>query len=179
MNVEELMMQALDGTIGPTDRARLEAYFAEHPDERAGFERMLAMDAALRGAPLAAPPSGFAQAVVARARHVPLIRPLKRRYVVTLAVTNCALAALVWAFVGIALTSLLAILSQQPLLQPLVAFTRGITIYTADTLNVLTLTVRSFIMQPFVWLMALASTAVVAAWLGIMIKVLVPARRLA
>ncbi|BCX05595.1 MAG: hypothetical protein KatS3mg053_3533 [Candidatus Roseilinea sp.] len=179
MNVEELMIQALDGEISAEDRARLDAYLAERPGERAEFERMLAVNAALRNAPIVATPDGFAEAVVARARTAPVIRPVKRRYIVALIATNWALAFLVWACAGAVLIGLITLLAQQPLLQPALAFGRGAVISFTDMLNVLATTARTFITQPAVRLTMLAAVAIVAIWLGVLVKVLAPPRRLA
>ncbi|MCS6848587.1 MAG: hypothetical protein RMN52_12855 [Anaerolineae bacterium] len=179
MNVEELMIQALDGEIGAEDRARLDAYLAGRPDERAELERMLAVNAALRGTPAAAPPDGFVEAVLARVRTAPAVRPFKRRYIVTLVVANWALAALVWVCAGAVLIGLTALLVQEPLFQPIVALWRSATISLSDMLNVLATTARTLMAQPAVRLTMLAAMAIVAIWLGVLVKVLAPRHRLA
>lgn len=179
MNVEELLIQALDGEISPQDRAELDAYLAARPDERAEFERMLAVNAALHHAPVIAPPDGFAEAVVARVRTAPTLRPLKRRYIVALVATNWALAALVWACASVVLISLVALLAQQPLFQPISALWRSAAISFSDVLNVLATTARTFTAQPAMRLAMLVAMAIVAIWLGILFKVLAPQRRLA
>jgi anti-sigma factor RsiW len=57
-NVEQWMMDALDGHISACDHAALDAYLAEHPDERVVFERMQRMDHTLRAEPpVQAPPT--------------------------------------------------------------------------------------------------------------------------
>ncbi len=180
MNVEELMIQALDGDISPEDRARLDIYLAERPDERAEFERMLTVNAALRSTPVIAPSDGFTEAVVARVRTAPAIRPIKRRYVVALVATSWALSALVWACAGIVLVSFVVpLLVQQPLFQPISALWRSAATSLSDVFNVLATTVRAFTTQPVVRLTMLAAIAIVAIWLGVLVKVLVPQRRLA
>ncbi|MFC1466888.1 MAG: anti-sigma factor family protein [Candidatus Brachytrichaceae bacterium NZ_4S206] len=179
MNVEELMIQALDGEISPQDRAKLDAYLAERPDERAEFERMLAVNAALHRAPVIAPPDGFAEAIVARVQTAPALRPLKRRYIVALVATNWALAALVWGCAGVALIGFVALLAQQPLLQPVSALWRSTATSFSDVLNLLATTARTFTAQPAMRLAMLAAMAIVAIWLGVLVKVLAPQRRLA
>lgn len=179
MNVETLMIQALDGEINPEDRAKLDAYLAIRPDERAEFERMLAVNAALRGTPVITPPDGFTEAVVVRVRTVPAIRPIKRCYLVALVATNWVLAALVWACAGVALIGLVALLVQQPLFQPISALWRSAAIFLFDALNILATTARTFTTQPVVRLAMLAAMAIVAIWLGVLVKVLAPQRRMA
>ncbi len=174
MKVEELMMQALDGTIDAADRARLDAYLAERPTERAAFERMLAVDAALRWAPAVAPPADFAAAVVARARTTSPARPIKRRYIVALVVANWTLTTLVWTLIGITLVGLGALLTQHPLFQPIFAFGRGVTTSLMDMLGVLATTARSLTAQPGIQLVMLGAAAIVAIWLSVMVRVLLP-----
>lgn len=175
VNDEALMMDALDGTISAADLAKLDAYFAQRPDERLAFQRMLAVDAALRQVPVTPPPSDFSQAVVARARSVPIAKPVNRHHLVAFIVTNSVLATLVWLVSFAMLFGLVGLLLQQPFTQPIIAFAHGINIYVADAFNLFTRLTRSLVTQPIVWVTALVSTALVVTWLSVMARVLAPA----
>jgi anti-sigma factor RsiW len=177
MNDEELMIQALDGAISTADRARLDAYFATHPDARAVFERMLAVDTAMRETPIATPPADFSQRVMASAQVMPIVKPLKPRHVAAIVAANSMLIALAWLFGCIAMVAFGAFIVQQPIAQPAIAFVRGVNIYVADAYELFAAVARSLVRQPIVWITMLFLVALVAAWLSVLAKVLMPTRR--
>ena len=74
-DADALMMDALDGTISPSDRAALLRYLAQHPDEAAAFARMAQLDAAFRATPAAMPPAPFAGRVMEIVRFTPAAQP--------------------------------------------------------------------------------------------------------
>jgi anti-sigma factor RsiW len=179
MDINILMMDALDGTISPADRAALDAYLARHADERATFERMLAVDVALRTAPVASPAAGFSQRVMASAHAMPIAKPLKGRHVAAIIATNSALMAVVWVLCGIALFAVGMYIVQQPAVQPVIIVARSAAIYCTEALRLFTSVVRALVQQPLFWLISLVAVALVAAWLGVITRVLLPARRYA
>lgn len=177
MNYEKLMMEALDGTINPADRAALDAYLAQHPDVRLAFQRLQAVDDALRQAPMASPPHNFAQRTLHRIQAAPHLapRPIKRRYIAAFAVANWALSALAWSFIYTALFSLA--LSDSSI-QPFVIFARGLTTLAGDVIGTAALTARSLITHPAAQVVMALSAGVVMIWLGALVKVLTPRHQL-
>lgn len=177
MNYEKLMMEALDGTIHPADRAALDAYLAQHPDAHLAFQRLQAVDDALRQAPMASLPPDFAQRTLHCIQAAPHLapRPIKRRYIAALAFANWALSALAWSFIYTALFSLA--LSDSSI-QPFVIFARGLTTLAGDVIGTAALTARSLITHPAAQVAMALSAGVVMIWLGALVKVLTPRHQL-
>jgi hypothetical protein len=177
---EGLMMDALDGVISPAGRARLDAYLALHPAEREAFERMLAVDTALRDAPLAAPPTEFSQRVMASVHAMPIATPLRRSHIAAIIAANSALIALVWLIFGLMLIGAGMVLLQLPALQPALAFVRSVGVFFGEFFQLSSSLTRTLSRQPWFWLSAFSALIVITAWFGVMVRVLVlPGRRYA
>lgn len=170
---EALMMDALDGAISPADRTRLDAYLAQHPAEREAFERMLAVDATLHAAPLAAPSAGFSQRVMTSVHTMPIARPLRRGHVAAIIAANSVLIALVWLIGGLVLIAAGMLLLQSPALQPALAFIRSVAVFFGEFFQLSSSLTRTLSRQPLFWLSALAAMVIITTWFGVMVKVLV------
>ena len=72
---EQLMIEALDGTLAESDRQALETYFDLHPQERALFERMRGLDDTLHLAPLIAAPASLAPQVMRQTAQTHVAQP--------------------------------------------------------------------------------------------------------
>jgi len=177
MNYEDLMMNALDGTITPSERATLNTWFAQHPDERAAFEHMLAVDIALKEAEPIAPPAAFTQRVLAQTRAMPIVRPIKRSQVAVVVVGNSLLMALSWMVIVAAVIGFGALAAQAPIMQPVFAFVRAIFTLVSDVLRALGSTTRALSGQPIVWIAIVAAMALVVAWFSVVARVFLPQRR--
>ncbi len=179
MNYEDLMMNALDGTLAPSDRAVLNAWFAQHPDERAAFEAMLAVDIALREAePIAPPPTAFTQRVLAQTRVTPIVRPVNRSQLAVVVAGNSLLMVLSWVVIVAAVIGFGALAAQSPIMQPVFALIRAIATIVTDAFRALGSTTRALSGQPIVWMAIATALIVVIAWLGVVARVFLPQRRL-
>lgn len=176
---EELMMNALDDTITPSDRALLNTYLAQRPDERAAFEHMLAVDLELKAVEPVAPPTHFAQNVMAQARVTPIFRPLPRKQLAAVVAGNSLIALYVWLmciglFIGAGI-----LIAQLPEAQLLIGFLRAIFINITDAARALGSVTRAVIEQPIAWVVLFVAAATVAAWVTLVARVYLPQRRLA
>jgi anti-sigma factor RsiW len=176
MNYDELKINALDGTITPTDRARLDAYFVAHPDERVAFEQMLAMESWLREAEPVQPPAPvqFTQRVMARARVTPIFRPVQRKQVAAIVVGNSLVMALSWVVFIAAIFGLGMLAAQSPLLQPVLALTRAFATNVTDAFRAMSAAMRILINQPFAWAFLIGFLALIGAWFSVLARVFVP-----
>jgi anti-sigma factor RsiW len=169
---DALMMDALDGAISPADRARLDTHLAQHPAEREAFERMLAVDVALRDAPPTPPSTDFSQRVMTAVRAMPIARPLRRSHIAAIIAANSALIALVWLIGGLVLVVAGMLLLQLPALQPALAFVRSVVVFFGEFFQLSSSLTRTLSRQPLFWLSAFAALVIITAWFGVMIKVL-------
>jgi anti-sigma factor RsiW len=179
IEIDTLMMAALDGTITARDRARLEAHFNYHPEQRTAFERMLRVDLALRQMEPAAPPVDFSQRVMASTRAVRIARPITGRHLAAFIATNSVLMMLAWLISGIALVALVAFVAQQPPVQTAQVLARSAAVYIADLLGLFSSAIHAAVNQPLFWIGVVSLAALVIAWMSLMVKVLRPARRYA
>lgn len=173
-NFDELMMDALDGTITPANRTTLEAHFAQHPDARAAFEQMMRVDAMLRDAPVVHAPADFARKVMAQARTMPIAKPVRGSHIAAIIAANSLLVGSVWLMMAALLVGLGLLATQTPALQPVFALARAIDTYLRDALDLAAAGARAVGTQPIAWVTLLAALALVAAWAGVLAKVLRP-----
>jgi len=180
MNYDELMINALDGTITPSDKVALDAYFAQRPDARAMFEQMVAVDFALKEAePTAPPPAGFTQQVMARVHVTPIVKPMARRHVAAIVVGNSVVVSITWLMSLAVLAGLALLVSKVRILQPVFALGRALAIGGADVARAMTSVLHAMIAQPLAWVIFIAVLGMVATWLAFIARVWLPQRRLA
>lgn len=173
-NIDELMMDALDGTITPANRALLDAHLAQHADARVTFEHMLRIDAALREAPAISPPADFSRKVMAQARVMPIAKPMRNSQIVAIIAANSLLVGVMWLMLAALLVGLALLAAQLPALQPVFALAHAVAAYVRDALELATAGARALGSQPVAWVTALAALSLVAAWVGVLAKVLWP-----
>lgn len=178
-DMDVLMLEALDGTIAPSDRARLDAHLAAHPEARAMFERTLRMDLALRKTPLPPMPLDFSQRVLDAARVTRIRQPITRRHLAAFIVTNSVLMILAWLISGAVFLGLVVLVLQQPIVQPTVVLVHSAAVYAAALMGLFSSLVRAVTSQPAFWVGMMAMGALVAAWFGLLFRVLRPAREYA
>lgn len=173
-NFDELMMDALDGTITPANRAMLDAHFAQHPDARSAFAQMLHVDAALRAAPVVHAPADFSHKVMAQARALPIAKPMQTRHIAAIIAANSLLVGTVWVMLAAVLVGMGLLAAQTPALQPVFALARAVGAYVRDALGLAAAGVRAAGTQPIAWVTLLAALALVIAWVSMLAKVLRP-----
>jgi anti-sigma factor RsiW len=178
-DMDAVMMDAIDGTLGPADRARLDAHLARHPEHRVMFDRLLRTDLALRKTPPAPLPIGFGDRVLASARGTRIARPITRAQLAAFIVANSVLMMLAWLISGVVFAALALFVLQQPVIQPALVFVRSAAVYMAELMGLFSSLVRTATNQPAFWVGAFATAALVAVWFGLMARILRPARHYA
>jgi anti-sigma factor RsiW len=173
-NIDELMMDALDGTITPANRALLDAHLAQHTEARTAFAQMLRVDAILRETPATPAPADFSHKVMAQARAMPVAKPMRGSQIAAIIAANSVLVGTVWLMMAAVLIGLGLLATQTPALQPVFALARAVGAYVRDALGLAAAGVRAVGAQPLAWIMLLAALALVAAWAGVLAKVLRP-----
>lgn len=173
-NIDELMMDVLDGTITPANRALLDAHFAQHPEARVMFEQMMHVDAALREAPAIAVPADFSRKVMAQTHAMPIAKPMRGSHIAAIVAANSVLVGAVWLMMAALLIGLGLFASQLPALQPVFALIRAAIAYLRDALGLASAGARALGTQPIAWVTLLAAIALVMAWVGVLAKVLRP-----
>jgi anti-sigma factor RsiW len=182
--MEELMMQALDGTISATDRAKLDAFLLANPPERAAFEAMLRFEGV--AAPVLAThtppvtlPLNFAANVMTRVNAAALAQPqtitaISSRQIVLVIVICSAAMAFSMAVAGgmVAYGSSVA--------PPHIVSVFWEIVDTArDVAGMLFVLGRALLAQPITWAVALVSVLVVALWMRMVAVVWLPQKQLA
>lgn len=175
LDYEVLMMEALDGTITPSDRARLDSYLDAHPDARAMFDAMRQVEIALTTAAPIAPPQAFVQSVMTATRGIAMARPLHGRHIALIVGTNALFVALGWVLIISACTALAMSLAPSGVLHVLSALGRG----ALGALGTVARAGRIVFEQPVTWLAMLACVSILALWSSVMLRLFRPAQQMA
>ena len=175
LDYEVMMMEALDGTISPSDQARLDSYLDAHPDARAMFDAMQNVEDALTTAPSIAPRQAFTQTVMAATRGIAMARPLHGRHIALIVGTNAFFVALGWALIVSACAALAMSLAPSGLWLLLTAFGRG----ALGALGTVARAGRIVFEQPVTWMALLACVSILALWSSVMMRLFRPTQRLA
>jgi anti-sigma factor RsiW len=173
-NIDELMMDALDGVITPANRAVLEAHLAQNPEARAAFAAMMRVDVALRETPAVNLPADFTHKVMAQARALPIARPMRGSHIAAIIAANSVLVGVVWLMLAALLLGMGVLAAQTPALQPVFALVRAIATYAREAIEMAGAATRAWGTQPIAWVTVLAAFALVAIWAGVLAKVLRP-----
>ncbi|MCL5998720.1 MAG: hypothetical protein M1546_22090 [Chloroflexi bacterium] len=172
---EQLMIDALDGTLAECDRQALETYFDLHPQERALFERMRGLDDTLHLAPLVAAPASLAPQVMRQTAQTHVAQPpLCASQIAFLIFISSVLVVCA----GVAMLALGSLLSPEfPVreIQTLLAFMRGVAEFGVSLLDVVTTFLRAVFSQPTAWVVLVGMIAVVTLWMRLLAVVFVPA----
>jgi hypothetical protein len=179
INWEQLMIDALDGTISERDHMALEAYFDVHPEERAMFDRMQDVDRAFRAEPVISAPATLAQQVMGTTRAVTAAQPpLRASQIAFLILISSVLVVAAGAIIA-AMYSLISPGFPVGEMQAFVAFTRGMVEFGYSFAGVLATFLRAVFSQPVTWVVVLGMIGVLAVWVRILAAVFVPAMRTA
>lgn len=173
-NIDELMMDALDGVITPANRAVLEAHLAQNPDARMAFAQMMRVDVALRDTPAVSAPADFSHNVMAQARSMPIAKPMRGSHIAAIIAANSVLVGVMWLMLVALLLGMGMLAAQTPALQPVFALMRAIATYVREAIELAGAATRAWGTQPVAWVTVLAAFALVAAWAGVLAKVLRP-----
>lgn len=176
INMDELMMQALDGTISKADRARLTAYLMANPDERALFESMLQTEALLRNLPMAKPSNNFASNVMVAVGHAHIAAkpsPAVNGNQMLLLFLTCTISAVMMIIISAAVISMLSTYAG-PQLHATVGVLRSIGTMGRESFGVIAAFARFVMTQPLVWIASIAGGLVVAIWLRVLAGLWLP-----
>ncbi len=171
---EVLMMEALDGTISPSDQARLDSYLDAHPDARAMFDAMQNVEVALATASPSAPRQAFTQTVMTATRGIAMARPLHGRHIALIVGTNAFFVALGWVLIISAGAALTMSFAPSSLLHVTTALGRG----ALGVLGTVARAGRIVFEQPVTWAAMLACVSILALWSSVMVRLFRPAQHL-
>lgn len=172
---EVLMMEALDGTITSANLAQLETYLRTHPEARAMFDAMIAVDNALVAAPLATPNAQFTGRVMQSVVGMQIARPLKAQHIAMIVGTNTVAVIGFWIFAAIVLGGLISFAAPGSLVEAARAI--GSVLY--GVLGAFAKIGRVVFSHPMTWVIMIVCVSIVAAWLGVLAKLFSPQRQLA
>jgi anti-sigma factor RsiW len=171
---EVLMMDALDGTITPAARAQLDAYLDQHPDARAMFDAMRTVDMTLRTAPAIPAPPALTQSIMRNTRGVKIARPLKSQDVAVISGVNALITILIWVAGFYIVSSAYSAYAPAGVKQIVGALAQ----FAASMLDVFARAAQTLLMQPITWVAMALSAIVVLSWVGVLSRLMRPARRL-
>lgn len=175
--IEQLMMDALDGTLSASDHKMLSAYLDAHPEERALFARMQGVDTLLRTAPMQAPPPALKHSVMAAL-------PNRRIETATLRWTQIVFLIVFASLIGMLMVAGMA--AVYGALVPLIPI--GATLSVTNLLREVTATglsiagmgldiSRAFFSHPLAWLAMLIALSIVALWTRLVLLAWLPGLR--
>lgn len=178
-NMDELMMNALDGALNAEQRRVLNEYLDQHPQERALYERMRGVDAMMRAEPVIAPPPGLKYQVMAAVPRQ-RIEPATLRWpqIVFIILTASLLACLI-AVILFALFSALQPPLPHSMLPAIGSFLSGIIEIGVSIFSAFIALGRAALAQPVTWLVMCVALSIVALWMRIVLGVLLPGLRAA
>ena len=191
-HIETLMIEALDGTIGPADQARLDAYLVTHPEERTQFEQLLQFDGAFERAvqvPHSLVPVHFAGNIMTQIRTMPAhamnpFQPAMKAGVITeLSGRQIALIILLCSTMMVALLALgggaLAFGSSYLQPQPVGTLLREIGLVAHDVFGVAIALLRGVLTLPLTWVVLAIGGLSVAMWMRVVAGAWLPKTELA
>jgi anti-sigma factor RsiW len=169
---EVLMMDALDGTITPSARAQLDAYLDQHPDARTMFEAMRGVDAALSTAPVVPAPVALTGAIMNNVRTMKIARPLKTQDIAMISGVNALATLLIWLAGAFIVGTAYAAYAPAGLKQIIGAVLQ----FAVGVLNVLSKAAQTLLTQPITWAALALCAIIVASWIGVLSRLMRPAR---
>jgi anti-sigma factor RsiW len=178
-NMDELMMNALDGALSAEQRRTLNEYLDQHPQERALFERMQGVDTLLRAERVTAPPPGLkyhVMAAVPRQRIEPAT--LRWPQIVFIILAASLLASIIAVILFVVFSTLQPLLPQS-VLPALVSILSSIIEFGVSIFSVVIAIGRAALAQPVTWLVMCVAMSIVALWMRIVLGVILPGLRAA
>jgi hypothetical protein len=203
LDIEQLMVDALDGTLDARGQARLEKYLAQHASERAVFEQMQRVDGVLRSEPIIPAPVELKSRVMLALPHPAAVHPTPAHGAAHSTTHRAAVAPGARAphmgltvpqavFIGVVGTMVLAVMvftllavlpvSPDALSQAAPPATAAIWRATLNLIEsmwgVLITLLRALLSQPITWAIACASFVVASLWARLILILLLPTLRL-
>ena len=173
-DAEQLMMDALDGSLSESDRDTLQAYLGTHAEERSLLERMQRMDRSLRAEPAAVVPFAMTRKVMNSVAHTHVIKPAIKGSQIAFVICASGIVVLLVALLFLVFAMQLSAPAPDATAYALLAFVLGI----ADVIQSIFLVVIAFIRaafsQPLTWLISLGMALIVTGWVRVMLAVLAP-----
>ena len=188
-NVDQWMMDALDGHISARDRAALEAYLTEHPAERVAFKRMLRVDHALSAEPLSPAPKTLKLNVMAAlprattASRPTSPRPMRPWLTAPQAVFIAVVAAMLVVVIGLGTVAFVSVASPTIALSPSVPPATAAIVNTAGdaartVVHATVALARVIFLQPITWVVIVVSMWVAFLWARLVVMLLLPTLKL-
>jgi predicted anti-sigma-YlaC factor YlaD len=183
--MEELMLQALDGTISPADLARLNAHLNAHPDEREAFEQMARFEAEFGSAFMAEPvaaPAGLMTNVMTQVHQIAIAQPFAvtamsgKQIALIILIFSSAMAA-AFAICGGVLAYGSSVV--QPDFGAASSMGRSIWVATQGVFRAAFSMTRAVLSQPLTWAVMAVGLLSILAWVRLIAPVWVPQRQLA
>jgi hypothetical protein len=178
MDYEVLMMEALDGTIGVTDRAKLETYLEANAEQKAMFESMLHVESAMNTMLIARPPAYLTSKIMASARATKLAKPLNAKHIALIVSTNALIVVLSWIVLAIGLAVLAYNFVPTDSVSVLGTFVRSIAQAAQVVLNVASKFSRALFASPVGWVLLASLMGIMTMWMGVMARLFRPATKL-
>jgi len=179
-DIEQLMIKALDGQIAPHESQVLHVYLESHPDERAMFGQMMAIDHAMQLEPAPAVPAMMTQQVMGAIRLAKISQPLFKPLQIAFLIGFPSILLLLFGSAAISMYILfISPAFPQTELQTVLALVRAATDIVGSLLVALIAVLRALYSQPITWAITIVLSLAVAGWLRIIASIWLPARRLA
>ena len=173
-DIEQLMIDALDGAITPRDYQVLHAYLERHPEERVTFERMAAFDRAMQAEAVVVAPATMTPQAMKAIHQARIAQPvLKAPQIAFLIGFPSALLLLI----GLTLVGLyILVLPTLPQfdLQAGAALARAAVDFVESIVVAVILFLRALYSIPLVWGVTIGLAILVAGWMRIMIAIWLP-----
>jgi hypothetical protein len=182
-DIEQLMIDALDGAITLRDNQVLRAYLDRHPDERTSFEQMTAFDHTMRAEAVPAAPATMTRQVMTAVwqAQAHIAQPVFKAPQIAFLI---GLPIVLLLVIGLTLVGVYMLIS--PVFPPTelragFALVRAV----ADVVECIVVAVivflralRSLYSIPLTWAITIGLAIVVAGWMRIMVAIWLPLRPL-
>lgn len=177
--IEQLMMDALDGTLSASERKKLRAYLDAHPEERALFARMQGVDVLLRATPKQAPPPALKHSVMAALPHRRIEAATLRWTQIVFLIVFASLIGMLMVAGLVAVYGAIAPLISISAALSITAFLREVAAVGLSIIGAGLDICRVFFSHPMAWLAMLIALGIVALWARLVLVVWLPGLRLA
>lgn len=198
LEMEALMIEALDGTLSPADQARLNAYWAAHPEARAQFDQLAQFDQAFESAgqmPKRMVPAQLTNNVMAQIQTLPAFASQPARQPARSMALSSSGPGVITDLSGkqIALIILMCSAAMAVALglgggalafgssfwQPAGALLREISIVARDVFNIVVALLRGIFMLPLTWVVLAVGGVAITMWMRLVAGAWLPKPQLA
>ena len=186
LNIDQLMMDALDERISAQDRGTLDAYLFQHPAERAVFERMQRVDGALCDEPSAPVPQTLKLNVMAALPRAAVSQSANAQPHLWLTAPQAVfigmVAAMLVVLIGFGALALISTatpaLSLPQSASPATAAIVNSVGNVADAvLHASSALIRAVLSQPIIWVVLVVSLLIASLWARLVVILLLPTLR--